>query len=56
MVIVELEPGPQCGYAGMYIFIGFPVDILILEGTPQPLDEDVVKESAFPIHVGASSW
>ena len=30
--------------------IGFEIDFLVLQAAPLPLDEDIIRPAAFPIH------
>ena len=49
LVVVEGHPFPDgrlCLRSGLP---GMQVDALVFQGAPQPLDEDVVEETAFPI-------
>ena len=49
-MIVKLDIPGQAGEQTRYIGVLLQVDVFIFEGTPEPLDEDVVHSAAATIH------
>ena len=50
LVLVEGHPFPDGRLRFRTGLPGMQVDTLVFQGASQPVDEDVVEESAFPIH------
>ena len=50
LVIIEAEVAVQAAPGFRSIPIGFQVDLLVFDCSPQPLDEKIVIVAAFPIH------
>ena len=45
-IVVEGDPGADPGARRAAVGIGFQVDLLVFQASPQPLDEDVVEPAA----------
>ena len=55
--LMVVEPGPLL-YAcpGLrHRFVGLEIDLLVLQTAPQPLDEDIIHPTSFPIHADADA-
>lgn len=50
LVVVEGHPFPDRRFRLRSGLPGMQVNALVFQGAPQPLDEDVVEETALPIH------
>jgi hypothetical protein len=48
--IVKRHPGTDAGPRLAAIGVGFQMHLFILDGAPQPFDEDVVHEAAASVH------
>ena len=53
--VVEGNPGSDPGARFAPVGTVFEVDVLVLERAPQPLDENVVEETAAPVHRDADA-
>jgi hypothetical protein len=49
-VVVEIEEDVQSGSQGQHRCAILDVDVLVLDGTLRPLDENVVKHPAATVH------
>src|SRR5262245_11571567 len=54
-VVVECEPGGDAGMRLSAVGIAFEVNVLVLEGAPQALDEHVVHPAAAAVHRDANT-
>ncbi len=50
LMVVEGHPLPDGRFRLRTGLPGMQVDALVFESAPQPLDEDIVEETALPIH------
>ena len=55
-LVVESEPGANAGLGLGDCRIGVEVDLLVLEASPQSLDEDVVNAAALAVQLILIPW
>ena len=48
--IVEAEGGTQAGLCGRNRVAGLEIHLLVVDGSPEPLDEDVVPPAALAVN------